>query len=166
MYHFLAGYTAVVAGTEKGVTAPKATFSACFGAPFMAQRPSVYSQMLGERIAKHKTAVWLINTGWSGGAQGEGGERLKLAHTRAMVRAALSGALERVPATPDPVFGVHIPTQVPGVPSEILKPRGTWRDAAAYDAKAKDLARMFAQAFAEFAPHVSEAVRAAAPRVG
>ena len=166
MYHFLAGYTAVVAGTEKGVTAPKATFSACFGAPFMAQQPSVYSQMLGERIAKHKTAVWLINTGWSGGAQGEGGERLKLAHTRAMVRAALSGALERVPATPDPVFGVHIPTQVPGVPSEILKPRGTWRDAAAYDAKAKDLARMFSQAFAEFAPHVSEAVRAAAPRVG
>jgi len=166
MYHFLAGYTAVVAGTEKGVTAPKATFSACFGAPFMAQQPSVYSQMLGERIAKHKTAVWLINTGWSGGAQGEGGERLKLAHTRAMVRAALSGALARVSTTPDPVFGVHVPAQVPGVPSEVLQPRGTWRDAAAYDAKAKDLARMFAQAFAEFAPHVSEAVRAAAPRVG
>ena len=166
MYHFLAGYTAVVAGTEKGVTEPKATFSACFGAPFMAQRPSVYSTMLGERIAKHKTAVWLINTGWSGGAQGEGGERLKLAYTRAMVRAALSSALERVPTTPDPVFGVHVPAQVPGAPSEILKPRGTWRSLAAYDAKAKDLARMFAQAFAEFAPHVPEAVRAAAPRVG
>jgi len=166
MYHFLAGYTAVVAGTEKGVTQPKATFSACFGAPFMAQRPSVYSKMLGERIATHKAAVWLINTGWSGGAQGEGGERTKLAHTRAMVRAALSGALEHAPATPDPVFGVHVPTQVPGVPSEILQPRATWRTPAAYDAKARDLARMFAEAFTEFAPDVSEGVRASAPRSG
>jgi len=164
MYHFLAGYTAIVAGTEKGVTTPKATFSACFGAPFMAQRPSVYSKMLGERIAQHKTAVWLVNTGWSGGVQGEGGERIKLAYTRAMVRAALSGALERAPATPDPVFRVHVPTQVHGVPSEILQPRATWRNPAAYDAKARDLARMFAEAFKEFAPHVSEGVRAAAPR--
>ncbi|MBI3997839.1 MAG: phosphoenolpyruvate carboxykinase (ATP) [Armatimonadetes bacterium] len=164
MYHFLAGYTAIVAGTEKGVTEPKATFSACFGAPFMAQRPSVYARMLGERIARHQAAVWLINTGWSGGGQGEGGERIKLAHTRRMVRAALSGELEGIPSTPDPVFGVHVPSHVPGVPSEILRPRATWRDPAAYNAKAKHLARMFAQAFAEFAPHVSEAVRAAAPR--
>jgi phosphoenolpyruvate carboxykinase (ATP) len=166
MYHFLAGYTAVVAGTEKGVTEPKATFSACFGAPFMAQRPSVYSKMLGERIAKHKTSVWLINTGWSGGGPGQGGQRVRLAYTRAMVKAALSGALDRAPTTPDPVFGVHVPAQVPGVPSEILRPRATWRDPAAYDARARDLARMFAEAFAEFALQVSEGVRAAAPRAG
>jgi phosphoenolpyruvate carboxykinase (ATP) len=165
MYHFLSGYTAVVAGTEKGVSEPRATFSACFGAPFMAQRPSVYAQLLGERIAKHKTSVWLINTGWSGGAQGAGGQRVKLAYTRAMVRAALSGALDAgVLQSVDPVFGVQIPMHVPGVPSEILRPRATWRDPAAYDTKARDLARMFAQAFEEFKPHVSEAVRAAAPR--
>ncbi len=164
MYHFLSGYTAIVAGTEKGVTSPKATFSACFGAPFMAQRPTVYAQMLGERIHKHKTAVYLINTGWSGGARGEGGERIRLAHTRAMVRAALSGALDAVLTTVDPVFGIQVPARVPGVPPEILQPRATWSDPAAYDAKAWDLARMFAQAFAEFAPDVPPAVRAAAPR--
>jgi phosphoenolpyruvate carboxykinase (ATP) len=165
MYHFLSGYTAVVAGTEKGVTEPKATFSACFGAPFMALRPSVYASMLGERIAKHQAAVWLINTGWSGGAQGAGGSRIKLSYTRQMVKAALSGALDRVPATPDPVFGVLVPAQVPGVPSEILRPRATWKDGAAYDAKARQLAKMFADAFTEFSPHVTDAVRAAAPRV-
>ena len=164
MYHFLAGYTAVVAGTEKGVTEPKATFSACFGAPFMALRPSVYASMLGERIAKHNAAVWLINTGWSGGAQGEGGNRINLSHTRQMVKAVLSGALDNAPTTPDPVFGVHVPAQVPGVPAEILRPRSTWRDGAAYDAKAKQLAKMFAEAFTEFSPHVTDAVRAAAPR--
>lgn len=164
MYHFLAGYTAIVAGTEKGVTSPKATFSACFGAPFMAQRPTVYAQMLGERIHQHKTAVYLINTGWSGGAQGEGGERIRLAHTRAMVRAALTGALEGVPASADPVFGIQVPGQVPGVPPEVLQPRATWSDPAAYDARARDLGRMFKKAFAEFAPHVAPGVRAAAPR--
>jgi phosphoenolpyruvate carboxykinase (ATP) len=164
MYHFLSGYTAVVAGTEKGVTEPKATFSACFGAPFMALRPSVYASMLGERIAKHRAAVWLINTGWSGGAQGAGGSRIKLSYTRQMVNAALSGALDAVPATPDPIFGVLVPAQVPGVPSEILRPRATWKDGAAYDAKARQLAKMFADAFAEFSPHVTDAVRAAAPR--
>jgi phosphoenolpyruvate carboxykinase (ATP) len=165
MYHFLAGYTAIVAGTVKGITQPKATFSACFGAPFMAQRPSVYARMLGERITQHKTAVWLINTGWSGGAQGEGGQRIKLAYTRQMVRAALSGALDQVAMTPDPVFGVEVPASVPDVPAEVLRPRATWRDPAAYDAKARDLARMFAQAFTEFAPDVTEAVRASAPKV-
>ncbi len=164
MYHFLSGYTAIVGGTVKGITAPKATFSACFGAPFMAQRPTVYAQILGERIHTHKTAVYLINTGWSGGAQGESGERIRLAYTRAMVRAALSGALDGVPAAVDPVFGVQVPAQVPGVPPEILRPRATWSDQAAYDAKAGDLARMFAKAFAEFAPDVTPAVRAAAPR--
>jgi len=164
MYHFLSGYTAIVAGTEKGITSPKATFSACFGAPFMAQRPTVYAQMLGERIHQHKSAVYLINTGWSGGAQGAGGERIRLAHTRAMVRAALSGALDGVPATADAVFGIQVPGQVPGVPPEVLHPRATWSDPAAYDAKARDLGRMFKKAFAEFAPHVTAAVRAAAPR--
>jgi phosphoenolpyruvate carboxykinase (ATP) len=166
MYHFLSGYTAVVAGTEKGVTEPKATFSACFGAPFMAQRPGVYAAMLGDRLAQHKATVWLINTGWSGGGQSEGASRIKLSHTRQMVRAALSRALDAVPTTADPVFGVHVPAQVPGIPSEILRPRDTWRDKAAYDMKANRLAKMFAEAFAEFSPHVTDAVRAAAPRTG
>lgn len=163
MFHFLSGYTAKVAGTEKGVTEPQATFSACFGAPFMAQRPSVYAAMLGERIARHQTRVWLVNTGWSGGPYGEG-KRIKLAYTRAMVRAALAGALDGVSTTPDPVFGVHVPSAVPGVPSEILRPRATWKDPAACDASARRLARMFGEAFREFAPQVPEAVRAAAPR--
>ena len=164
MYHFLSGYTAIVAGTEKGVTAPKATFSACFGAPFMAQRPTVYAEMLGQKIHRHKTSVYLINTGWSGGAQGEGGDRIRLAHTRAMVRAALSGELDGVPAVLDPVFGIQVPGQVPGVPGEVLQPRSTWADPAAYDNKARDLGRMFKKAFAEFSPNVAPAVRAAAPR--
>jgi phosphoenolpyruvate carboxykinase (ATP) len=165
MYHFLAGYTAIVAGTEKGITEPTATFSACFGAPFMAHRPTVYARMLGERLRRHGTTVWLVNTGWSGGAQGAGGERIKLAYTRAMVRAALSGLLDGVPAAPDPVFGVLVPERAPGVPAAILRPRATWADPAAYDAKARDLVAMFHRAFEEFAPYTSEAVRAAAPRV-
>ncbi len=163
MYHFLSGYTAKVAGTEKGVTEPEATFSACFGAPFMALKPSVYADLLGKRIAQHGTRVWLVNTGWSGGAHGVG-QRIKLAYTRAMVRTALAGVLDGTPTKADPVFGVHVPTQVPDVPSEILQPRATWRDPAAYDAKAKNLTRMFAAAFEEFASDVSAAVRAAAPR--
>ncbi|MDR7517986.1 MAG: phosphoenolpyruvate carboxykinase [Armatimonadota bacterium] len=163
MYHFLAGYTAKVAGTEKGVTEPQATFSPCFGAPFMAQRPSVYAGMLGERIARHGTSVWLINTGWTGGPYGEG-QRIRLSDTRAMVRAALSGALDGVPTVRDPIFGVQVPTHVPDVPPEILQPRATWRDPAKYDATARRLARMFADAFEEFAPHVSASVRVAAPR--
>jgi phosphoenolpyruvate carboxykinase (ATP) len=165
MYHFLAGYTAIVAGTEKGITEPTATFSACFGAPFMAQRPTVYAQMLGERLRRHGTTVWLVNTGWSGGAQGAGGQRIKLAYTRAMVRAAIAGALDAVPGTPDPVFGVLVPERVPEVPPELLRPRATWADPAAYDATARTLAAMFHRAFEEFAPYVAEAVRAAGPRV-
>jgi phosphoenolpyruvate carboxykinase (ATP) len=165
MFHFLAGYTAKVAGTEKGVTEPQATFSPCFGAPFMAQQPGLYAAMLGSRIARHRTAVWLVNTGWSGGPYGVG-RRIALQHTRAMVRAALGGTLEGVPVAPDPVFGVGVPQAVPGVPAEILRPRGTWADPAAYDATARRLAGMFAEAFAEFAPHVPAEVRAAAPRIG
>jgi phosphoenolpyruvate carboxykinase (ATP) len=164
MFHFLSGYTAKVAGTEKGVTEPQATFSPCFGAPFMALQPTVYAEMLGQRVAQHGTRVWLVNTGWSGGPYGVG-ERIKLAYTRAMVRAALSGALDDVPTTPDPIFGVHVPNHVPGVPAEILEPRNTWKDPAACDASARKLARMFAEAFAEFAPGVPAAVRAATPRV-
>ncbi len=163
MYHFLSGYTAKVAGTEKGVTEPQATFSSCFGAPFMAHQPCLYAEMLGKRIAQHGTRVWLINTGWSGGPYGVG-QRIKLAYTRAMVRAALSGALDDVPATRDPVFGVQVPTRVPGVPPEILIARDTWADPAACDAGARKLAGMFADAFQEFVPCVPESVRAAAPR--
>jgi phosphoenolpyruvate carboxykinase (ATP) len=163
MYHFLAGYTAIVAGTEKGVTEPKATFSTCFGAPFMVLQPTVYAEMLRRLIAEHNTAVWLVNTGWSGGPYGVG-QRIKLPYTRTMVRAALRGFLDSAPMSPDPIFGVHVPAQVPGVPAEILRPRTTWRDPAAYGASARNLARMFAEGFGEFEAHVPAAVRAAAPR--
>jgi phosphoenolpyruvate carboxykinase (ATP) len=164
MYHFLCGYTARVAGTEKGVTEPQATFSACFGAPFMAQQPCLYAEMLGQRISRHHSNVWLINTGWSGGPYGVGG-RMKLAYTRAMVRGALTGALDGVPVVTDPIFGLEIPTHVPGVPDALLTPRSTWADPKAYDAAATKLGRQFIEAFAEFVPCVPDAVRAAGPRV-
>ncbi|MDQ7850330.1 MAG: phosphoenolpyruvate carboxykinase (ATP), partial [Armatimonadota bacterium] len=163
MYHFLSGYTAKVAGTERGVTEPQATFSACFGAPFMALSPIVYAEMLGERLRRHGVATWLVNTGWSGGPYGVG-RRIRLEYTRAMVRAALDGALEEVPLRPDPVFGLAVPTAVPDVPAEILNPRETWGDGGAYDLQAQKLAEMFAQNFAQFAHQVPEAVRAAGPR--
>lgn len=163
MYHFLSGYTAKVAGTEKGVTGSQATFSPCFGAPFMALRPTVYADLLGKRVAQHRTAVWMVNTGWIGGAAGDV-PRIKLSHTRTMVRAALSGALDEIPMQADPMFRVDVPTRVPGVPSEILQPRAAWRDPAAYEKTAQNLARMFAQAFEEFASDVPAAVRAAGPR--
>jgi phosphoenolpyruvate carboxykinase (ATP) len=148
MYHFLAGYTAKVAGTEAGVKEPQATFSPCFGAPFMALPPTVYAKLLGEKIAKHDVDVWLVNTGWSGGPYGQG-ERIKLGFTRAMVKAVLSDSLENVPAKPDSIFGIAVPQSCPGVPSEILNPRNTWKDKAAYDAKAHELAAMFEKNFAE-----------------
>ncbi len=122
MYHFLAGYTAKVAGTEAGVTEPQATFSPCFGAPFMALPPSTYAQLLGEKIEQHNVSIWLINTGWNGGPYGDG-QRMKLALTRSMVKATLSGSLNDVKTTRDPVFGVHVPVEVPGVPAEVLDPR-------------------------------------------
>jgi phosphoenolpyruvate carboxykinase (ATP) len=162
MYHFLSGYTAKVAGTERGVTEPSATFSACFGAPFLPMHPGVYAKMLGERIERHGAKVWLVNTGWTGGAYGVG-SRMKLAYTRAMVRAALAGALDRATFVKDPVFGVEVPTSVPDVPPEILVPRRTWADPAAYDEQAHKLSRMFRENFEQYRSGVSNEVAAAGP---
>ena len=164
MYHYLSGYTAKVAGTEKGVTEPSATFSTCFGAPFLPLNPGVYAKQLGERIAKHQSRVWLVNTGWTGGAYGFG-SRLKIAYTRAMIRAALSGALDRVSYERHPVFNLDVPTACPGVPAGVLDPRGTWADTAAYDQQALRLARMFVENFKTFTGDVDAAVVAAGPRV-
>lgn len=164
MYHFLAGYTAKVAGTERGVTEPQATFSACFGAPFLPLHPGVYAKMLGERISQHRVKCWLLNTGWTAGPYGEG-KRMPLGYTRAMVRAALDGTLEDVPTREDPVFGLRVPTSLPGVPSDVLDPRSTWQDPARYDAQAQHMAEMFREKFAVFADQVEQAVRDAGPRV-
>ncbi len=163
MYHFLSGYTAKVAGTERGVTEPVATFSACFGAPFLPRHPGVYAKMLGEKLREHGSGVWLVNTGWSGGGYGVG-SRMKLGYTRAMVNAALSGALDEGEFVEDPVFGLAVPTAVPGCPNEMLTPRNTWTDGDAYDAAAAKLAAMFRSNFEQFADQVSEAVAAAGPR--
>ncbi|HSO72112.1 MAG TPA: phosphoenolpyruvate carboxykinase [Thermodesulfobacteriota bacterium] len=163
IYHFLSGYTAKVAGTEKGVTEPSATFSTCFGAPFMALPPTVYANLLGEKIAKHGVDVWLVNTGWSGGPYGVG-QRLAIGHTRTLVHAALDGSLSQTPMTTEPLFGLAVPTGCPGVPAEILTPRNTWSDKAAYDAQAKKLAGMFAENFKIFADQVSAEVSNAGPQ--
>ncbi|HEY7293125.1 MAG TPA: phosphoenolpyruvate carboxykinase [Vicinamibacterales bacterium] len=163
MFHFLSGYTAKVAGTEKGVTEPKATFSTCFGAPFLPLPPSTYARMLGERIAQHGSRVWLINTGWSGGPYGVG-KRMKIGYTRAMVRAALAGQLDGVAYAKDPVFNLDVPMTCPEVPAAVLNPRSTWTDAAAYDAQALKLARMFRENFKVFETEVSAEVLAAGPR--
>src|SRR5207247_9139223 len=163
MYHFLSGYTAKVAGTEKGVTEPKATFSTCFGAPFLPLAPSRYATMLGERIAQHHSRVWLVNTGWTGGPYGTG-KRMQIAYTRAMIRAALSGALNDVRYERDSGFNVDIPTSCPDVPASVLRPRAPWTDGAAYDAQAAKLARMFAENFKAFEGGVSAEVIAAGPK--
>jgi phosphoenolpyruvate carboxykinase (ATP) len=163
MYHFLSGYTAKVAGTEKGVTEPQTTFSHCFGAPFMVHHPVVYAKLLGERLAKHDVRCWLVNTGWTGGAYGIG-SRMKLPYTRLMVKAALSGVLESATFVADPIFKVDVPTAVPGVPSNVLHARTTWADPAAYDAKARDLAAKFAENFERFADQATPEIKAAAPR--
>jgi phosphoenolpyruvate carboxykinase (ATP) len=162
MYHFLSGYTAKVAGTETGVTEPKATFSTCFGAPFLPLDPSRYARMLGEKIARHGARVWLVNTGWTGGAYGTG-KRMKIAYTRAMIGAALSGALDRAAYEKDPIFNLEIPASCPGVPPEVLKPRNTWASGADYDAQAAKLARMFVDNFQTFAGGVTAEVLAAGP---
>ena len=163
-YHFISGYTAKLAGTEVGVREPKATFSACFGAPFMPRHPAEYARMLAERLAAHDVPVWLVNTGWTGGPYGAG-TRMDINHTRQMVRAAIGGRLADVRYERDERFGLDVPTGVPGVPSEVLRPRDTWDDPAAYDRQAETLARMFAANFAAYADGVSAAVRAAGPAV-
>jgi phosphoenolpyruvate carboxykinase (ATP) len=164
MYHFLAGYTAKVAGTEKGITEPEATFSACFGEPFMVLPPIEYAKLLGERIAKHKVDVWLVNTGWSGGPYGVG-KRMDIAHTRAMVRAALSGELRQVPTRHDALFNLEVPVSCPNVPSEVLEPRRTWADPAKYDQYALKLAAMFRANFSRFVDAVPAEVAAAGPQL-
>jgi phosphoenolpyruvate carboxykinase (ATP) len=161
-YHFISGYTAKLAGTEIGVKEPSATFSAGFGAPFLPRHPGVYAHMLMDRLEQHDVPVWLVNTGWTGGPFGTG-SRMDISHTRNMVRAAINGELAKVPTVVDPVFRVEVPTSVPGVPSEILQPRETWPEVAAYDEAAARLARMFHENFAKYADGVSEAVRGAGP---
>jgi phosphoenolpyruvate carboxykinase (ATP) len=162
LYHFLSGYTAKVAGTERGVTEPSVVFSTCFGAPFLPLRPAVYANFLGRRLAQHHSRVWLVNTGWTGGAYGVG-RRISLAHTRAIVSAVLSGALDEVPTEREPFFGLHLPQSCPGVPQNLLDPRATWTDPSAYDAQARKLAHMFRENFRAFESDVSDDVRAAGP---
>jgi phosphoenolpyruvate carboxykinase (ATP) len=163
MYQFISGYTAKVAGTEAGVTEPKSTFSACFGAPFMLLHPGKYAAMLGEKMRKHQVNVWMINTGWSCGPYGIG-SRMKLSYTRAMITAALKGALDGVEYTAHPVFGMLMPESCPGVPAEILNPRSTWADKTAYDTKSKELATQFIENFEKYASGVSEEILKAAPK--
>ncbi|MSO74541.1 MAG: phosphoenolpyruvate carboxykinase [Alphaproteobacteria bacterium] len=164
MYHFLSGYTAKVAGTEKGLgKEPQATFSTCFGAPFMPRHPSVYARMLRERIEQTGAFCWLVNTGWTGGAFGTG-ERMRIAYTRALLRAALDGELEKVPLSRDNLFGLAVPQACPGVPNEVLNPRGTWHDKGAYDTQARDLVGRFHKNFVQFESHVGDEVKAAAPK--
>jgi phosphoenolpyruvate carboxykinase (ATP) len=162
MYHFLSGYTARVAGTEIGVTEPEATFSTCFGAPFMPRHPSVYGNLLKERIAKGGVQCWLVNTGWTGGKYGEG-SRMPIKATRALLNAALDGSLNSAEYRIDANFGFEVPVAVAGVNSSILDPRSTWADKDAYDATARKLAGQFIDNFAQFADHVDDAVREAAP---
>jgi phosphoenolpyruvate carboxykinase (ATP) len=162
MYHFLSGYTAKVAGTEKGVTEPQATFSACFGEPFMVQSPAVYAQLLGEKIAQHKVDVWLVNTGWSGGPYGVG-MRMNIAHTRALIHAVLAGSLRDVPMRHDALFNLAVPESCPNVPASILNPRSTWADPVAYDTQAAKLCEMFRKNFKRFDGEVSEVIAAAGP---
>jgi phosphoenolpyruvate carboxykinase (ATP) len=162
MYYFLSGYTAKLAGTERGVTEPQATFSAAFGAVFLVWPATKYARMLGDLLQQHGSNVWLLNTGWSGGPYGVG-KRMKLDYTRAMVRAMLAGQLDGVATKTDPVFGLHVPTAVPGVPAEVLDPRNTWPDKAEYDAQAQKLAGMFRKNFEQFG-HESDEIKAAGPK--
>jgi phosphoenolpyruvate carboxykinase (ATP) len=162
-YHFISGYTAKVAGTEIGITEPVATFSACFGEPFMPMHPGVYADLLSDKMAEHGATAWLINTGWSGGSYGVG-NRMKIKFTRAMLNAALDGDLDDVAYATDARFGFEVPTSCPNVPTEILQPRGTWDDSAAFDLTADKLASMFLDNFNRYAAGVSDDVNAAAPK--
>jgi phosphoenolpyruvate carboxykinase (ATP) len=163
MYHFLSGYTARVAGTEKGVTEPQATFSTCFGAPFMSRHPTVYAKMLGEKMARQNVKCWLVNTGWSGGGFGVG-QRMSIRHTRAMIRSALDGSLTQVAAATDPNFGLAVPQACPDVPGNVLNPKDSWRDKKAYDSAASDLVQRFESNFRQFESHVGGEVNKAAIR--
>ncbi|HIK57750.1 MAG: phosphoenolpyruvate carboxykinase [Nitrospinaceae bacterium] len=163
MYHFISGYTAKVAGTEKGMSRePTAVFSTCFGAPFMSLHPSVYAGMLGKKIAKYNVSCWLVNTGWTGGSYGVG-HRIEIEHTRTMIKAILEGELNDVETQADPIFGVHVPVAVNGVPNEILHPRDTWKKKAAYDEKARELAIQFVENFKEYENDVDKKIKDASP---
>ena len=164
MYHFINGYTAKVAGTEKGVTEPSPTFSPCYGGPFLPLHPRRYAEMLGEKMGRYGVNAWFINTGWTGGPYGVG-KRMPIHHTRAIVHAALDGKLDDVETMTDAVFGLQVPINCPGVPSEVLNPRNTWQDKAAYDTQAVKLARQFAQNFAQYIDDVGDDVRSAGPRI-
>jgi phosphoenolpyruvate carboxykinase (ATP) len=163
MYHFISGYTARVAGTERGVTEPQATFSACFSGPFIPLHPTVYAELLAEKIRRHGSRVWLVNTGWTGGPAGVG-SRMDLPYTRRMVHAALNGELDGGTMTEEPFFGLCIPTAIQGAPAEVLNPRHTWADQSAYDAKARELAGMFRKNFEKFADRASRSILDAGPR--
>ena len=164
MYHFISGYTAKVAGTEVGITEPEATFSACFGAAFMVWHPAKYAHLLADRIEKHGSHAWLVNTGWSGGPYGTG-QRMSLKFTRAIIDAIHDGSLDKVNTQEDPIFGLQVPTSCSGVPSDILDPRNTWADKEAYDETARHLASLFRENFTKFEEGASEAIKSAAPRL-
>jgi len=164
MYQFISGYTAKIAGTETGITEPKATFSACFGAPFLPLHPGKYALMLGKKMKENKVNVWMINTGWSGGPYGIG-KRMQLSYTRAMISAVLQDELAEVEFTKHPVFGVQMPLHCTGVPSEILNPKNTWENKAQYDIKAKELASLFIANFEKYKMNASEEILAAAPEI-
>lgn len=163
MYHFLSGYTAKVAGTEAGVTEPQATFSACFGDPFLPLHPTAYANLLGAKLKKHQTTCWLVNTGWSGGPFGVG-KRMKIQLTRTLLNAALEGKLQTMPTTPHEVFQMLVPNECPGVETSLLRPRTTWKDPRAYDTKARELAALFEKNFSRYADQATDAVKKAGPR--
>ena len=162
-YHFISGYTAKVAGTEEGITEPVATFSACFGEAFIPLHPGKYADMLGTKMKENNANVWLVNTGWTGGPYGTG-SRMKLKYTRAMLDAALNGDLDHLEYEKHPIFGVHIPTECPNVPKELLNPRNTWDNKTDYDTKANHLAKLFNQNFDKYADGVSKEILDAAPK--
>ena len=165
MYHFISGYTAKVAGTEQGVTEPQATFSACFGAAFIVWHPSKYAELLAEKMRRHGSRAWLVNTGWSGGPYGVG-SRMKLSHTRAIIDAIHEGTLDGAETLEDPIFGLQVPTSCPGVPESVLIPRNTWSDQAAFDAKALELADLFRRNFGQYREGCSEEIIASGPKGG
>jgi len=162
MYHFISGYTAKVAGTEAGVTDPEAVFSACFGAPFMPLHPTKYAELLGEKMDQHKVNLWLVNTGWTGGKYGVG-KRMSLPHTRALISAAMNGYLDGVDYNRHSVFGLEVPTHCPGVPSEVLDPRATWKNKEGYDKSAQNLAKQFIDNFKQFEEYASDDIMAGGP---